>query len=47
MKTPDVGDKTKIFHKGQVIYKEGQSSNEAYIIKQGSVATSASPATSA
>ncbi|WP_243313263.1 cyclic nucleotide-binding domain-containing protein [Fundidesulfovibrio agrisoli] len=36
-RTPDVGDKTKSFHKGQVIYKEGQSSNEAYIIKQGSV----------
>ena len=35
MKTQEVGDKTKIFHKGQVIYKEGQSSNEAYIIKQG------------
>jgi CRP-like cAMP-binding protein len=38
MNTPEVGDKTKIFHKGQVIYKEGQSSNEAYIIKQGAVA---------
>ncbi|WP_243361095.1 cyclic nucleotide-binding domain-containing protein [Fundidesulfovibrio terrae] len=37
MKTPEVGDKSKIFHKGQVIYKEGQSSNEAYIIKQGAV----------
>jgi len=37
MKTQEVGDKTKIFHKGQVIYKEGQSSNEAYIIKQGAV----------
>lgn len=37
MKTPEVGDKTKIFHKGQVIYKAGQSSNEAYIIKQGAV----------
>jgi len=37
MKKPDVGDKTKFFHKGQVIYKEGQSSNEAYIIKQGMV----------
>lgn len=36
-KTPDVGDKAKVFHKGQVIYKEGQSSNEAYIIKQGAV----------
>ena len=36
--TPEVGDKSKIFHKGQVIYKEGQSSNEAYIIKQGAVA---------
>lgn len=38
MKTPEVGDKNKTFHKGQVIYKEGQSSNEAYIIKQGAVA---------
>ncbi len=37
MKTPDVGDKAKTFHKGQVIYKEGQTSNEAYIIKQGAV----------
>jgi len=37
MKTPEVGDKNKIFHKGQVIYKEGQSSNEAYIIKQGAI----------
>lgn len=37
MKTTEVGDKSKIFHKGQVIYKEGQSSNEAYIIKQGAV----------
>lgn len=36
-RTPEVGDKTKSFHKGQVIYKEGQSSNEAYIIKQGAV----------
>ncbi len=35
--TPEVGDKTKVFHKGHVIYREGQSSNEAYIIKQGSV----------
>jgi len=38
MNTPEVGDKNKIFHKGHVIYKEGQSSNAAYIIKQGSVA---------
>lgn len=37
MNTPEVGDKTKIFHKGHVVYREGQSSNEAYIIKQGSV----------
>jgi len=37
MKTQDVGDKTRSFHKGQVIYKEGQTSNEAYIITQGSV----------
>lgn len=37
MKKPEVGDKNKIFHKGQVIYKEGQSSNEAYIIKQGAI----------
>jgi len=37
MKTQEVGDKVKAFHKGQVIYKEGQSSNEAYIIKQGMV----------
>lgn len=37
MNTPEVGDKNKIFHKGHIIYKEGQSSNEAYIIKQGSV----------
>lgn len=37
MNNTDVGDKTKIFHKGQPIYREGQSSNEAYIIKQGAV----------
>ena len=37
MNTPEVGDKTKVFHKGHVVYREGQSSNEAYIIKQGSV----------
>lgn len=30
--------KTKAFHKGSVIYKEGQESNAAYIIKQGDVA---------
>ena len=29
--------KTKAFHKGAVIYKEGQESNAAYIIKQGDV----------
>lgn len=37
MMTPDIGDKTKSFHAGQSIYKEGQTSNEAYIIKQGGV----------
>jgi len=31
-------NKTKAFHKGAVIYKEGQGSNAAYIIKQGEVA---------
>lgn len=37
MSNQEVGDKSKVFHKGQVIYREGQSSNEAYIIKQGAV----------
>ncbi len=31
------GNKTKTFHKGALIYKEGQESAFAYIIKQGSV----------
>jgi CRP-like cAMP-binding protein len=35
--TVDLGDKTKTFIKGQVIFKEGQPSNEAYVIKQGQV----------
>jgi CRP-like cAMP-binding protein len=30
-------DKTKIFRKGQIIFREGQESAEAYIVKQGLV----------
>lgn len=37
-KNPDVADKIKVFHKGHVIYKEGQVGSEAYLVKQGAVA---------
>ena len=32
------GTKTRTFHKGGLLYKEGQESSVAYIVKQGRVA---------
>ena len=34
----EAGSRTKIFHKGSLLVREGQSSDVAYIIKQGRVA---------
>jgi len=37
MEYTTASDKTKTFRKGQIIFREGQESSEAYIVKQGQV----------